>query len=128
MTDRSSHPPATTPEDLGRLFVERASAGDVEGVLALYEDGATLALRDGHLATGSDAIRTAYTELFAVRRAFTATGQWPALVFGEIALTSSTTPGGSTAEVARRQPDGSWLWILDRPTVTGRPAEAEPGR
>ena len=26
------------PEDLDRLFLERANAGDVDGVVALYED------------------------------------------------------------------------------------------
>ena len=35
--------PAAQPEDLGTLFLERANAGDVEGLVALYEPGAVLA-------------------------------------------------------------------------------------
>jgi hypothetical protein len=45
--------------------------------------------------------------------------QHPALRLGELALTSTRLPGGgATAEVARRQPDGTWRWVLDRPNVT----------
>jgi hypothetical protein len=37
--------------------------------------------------------------------------QQPALIFGDLALTSTRLPDGSvTAEVARRQDDGNWLW------------------
>jgi len=32
--------PVNDPEDLHRLFAERANAGDLQGLLALYEDGA----------------------------------------------------------------------------------------
>jgi hypothetical protein len=24
---------------------------------------------------------------------------------------------GATAEVARRQPDGTWLWVIDQPRI-----------
>jgi hypothetical protein len=27
--------------------------------------------------------------------------------------------GGATAEVACRQPDGTWLWMIDQPNVLG---------
>jgi hypothetical protein len=43
----------------------------------------------------------------------------PALRFGDLALTSTRFAGGATAEVARRQPDGSWLWVIDQPRVVG---------
>jgi hypothetical protein len=33
-------------------------------------------------------------------------------------LTSTRLPDGNvTAEVARQQPDGTWLWIIDRYTI-----------
>ena len=109
---------ATTPEDLARLFVARARAGDVEGVVALYEPDAVLALRDGSTAVGTEAIRAAYTRLLAVRSEFSIVEQRSALIADDLALTSSRTPDTTTAEVARRQPDGTWRWILDRPDVT----------
>ena len=37
------------PEDLARLFLDRANAGDVDGGVALYEAGAVLAFRRGRL-------------------------------------------------------------------------------
>ena len=41
------------------------------------------------------------------------------LINGEFALTSTRFSGGATAEVARRQTDGSWLWIIDKPNILG---------
>jgi hypothetical protein len=41
--------------------------------------------------------------------------QRPALISGNLALTSTRSLDGSvTAEVARRQEDGTWLWVLDK--------------
>lgn len=117
MVGQGQHEKAGHPEDLGRFFVARANAGDVEGQVALYEPGAVLALPGGETAVGSEAIRDAYRRLLAVDRTYTAESQPPALVNGDLALTSTRIPGGATAEVARRQPDGSWLWMIDRPNV-----------
>ena len=50
---------ARNPEDLARIFMVRANAGDVEGLASLYEPGAVLACPDGQLAVGIDAIRLA---------------------------------------------------------------------
>src|SRR5687767_510803 len=38
---------ARTPEDIDRLFAERMAAGDVDGVVALYEPGGGLVSFDG---------------------------------------------------------------------------------
>jgi DNA-binding FadR family transcriptional regulator len=38
---------------------------------------------------------------------------------GDIAVTSTTRAGNATVEVARRQPDGTWLWMIDQPNVLG---------
>jgi ketosteroid isomerase-like protein len=107
---------AAAPEDLGRLFLQRARAGDVAGVVALYEPGAVLATADGELAVGTDAIHAVYQALLASRPQFTGEVQ-PALRSGDVALTSTRFRGGATAEIARRQPDGSWLWAADQPRV-----------
>jgi hypothetical protein len=44
----------------------------------------------------------------------------PALVSGDIALTATVAKdgAGARAQVARRQPDGSWLRLLDQPEFT----------
>jgi ketosteroid isomerase-like protein len=109
---------AAVPEDLGRMFIERANAVDVDGLVALYEREAVLATPSGQIAIGADAIREVYEKLLATRPKFTSEGQQPALINGDIALTSTLlTGGGATAEIARRQPDGEWLWAVDQPRI-----------
>ena len=63
VTANAEPEPAAQPEDLGRYFLERANAGDVEGLVALYEPGAVLAFPSGRLAIGRDEIRQVYAEL-----------------------------------------------------------------
>jgi uncharacterized protein (TIGR02246 family) len=110
---------AQRPEDLSRFFVERANAGDLDGLMALYEPEAVMAVPGGQLAEGADAIRAALARFLAGKP--TLSGQYqPALQFGDdLALTSTKTGGDATAEVARRQPDGTWLWVIDKPRVLG---------
>jgi ketosteroid isomerase-like protein len=109
---------AAQPEDLSRLVVERLNAGDVEGLVALYEPDAVLALPNGQVATGSREIRQAYEHLVADRPTFAPGQQQPTLRNGDLALTSvRLVDGGVTVEVARRQPDGTWLWVIDHPSL-----------
>jgi ketosteroid isomerase-like protein len=109
---------ATRPEELSRLIAERLNAGDVEGLVALYEPDAVLALPDGQLATGAEQIRKAYQRLVADKPIFAPGTQRPTLRCADLALTSSRLANGViTAEVARRQSDGTWLWVLDKPDV-----------
>jgi ketosteroid isomerase-like protein len=109
---------ATRPEDLSRLILDRLNAADVDGLVALYEPGAVLALPDGQVAAGSDEIRRAYGNLVAGRPTFEPGTPRPTLLSGDLALTSSRlTTGAVTVEVARRQPDGTWLWVIDQPNV-----------
>ena len=70
---------AMRPEDLARFFVARANAGDVDGLVALYERDAVLALPDGRRAEGRVAIRAFYQRLLADRPTFAAGDQQPAL-------------------------------------------------
>ena len=109
--------PATEPNELGKYFIERANAGDVDGLVALYEPDAVLAFPPGSVATGHAEIRKVYEEFVAAAPVLSPGRQHPALVSGDLALTASTlTNGDVTIEIARRQSDGSWLWALDQPT------------
>ncbi len=116
LTSNATHEPATRPEDLGRFFIERANAGDVEGLVALYEPDAVLAFPPGQLTTGTQAIRKVYEQLLATNPSFQGTPQ-PAIVNGDLALTSTRIPSGATVEIARRQPDGTWRWLVDQPRI-----------
>ena len=109
---------ATEPNDLGRYFIERGNAGDVDGLVALYEPDAVLAFPPGSLATGHDEIRKVYEQFVAAAPVLAPGRQHPALVAGDLALTATTlTNGDVTVEVARRQPDGTWLWAVDQPAL-----------
>ncbi len=119
MNNRESRDLVYDPQDLARLLVARANAGDVEGMVALYEPDAVLAIGSGRVASGRDAIRRFYTEFLATGIRFNAGNQRLALVSGDLALTSTVLLNGVvTAEVARKQPDGTWLWVIDQPSIS----------
>ncbi|MFJ4634620.1 YybH family protein [Streptomyces hygroscopicus] len=119
---------ATTPEDLARLFVERANAGDAEGLAELYEPDAVLAYPPGSVTVGREAIRAVCERMLAhAPRPFQVEEALPTVRHGDLALTS-TRPAdhtGGRVQVARRQPDGTWLRIMDRPEV--RPGAGAEG-
>lgn len=114
---------ARRPEDITRLFVERSNAGDAAGVAALYEENAVVAYPPGRTTVGREAIRALWEQVLAARPRFRPEEPLPTLLSGDLALTS-TPPrdgAGARAQVVRRQPDGSWLRVLDQPEFL-RPA------
>ena len=108
---------ARTPEDLTRLYVERANAGDAEGMAALYEPDAVVAYPTGELTVGREALQAVFAELVKQMPSRPPEAPLTTLIANDLALTSTPAAGGGgvRAQVARRQPDGSWLRILDRP-------------
>ena len=115
MPDASSRDPARDPQDLERLLVTRQHAGDVEGMVDLYEPQAVVDCGEGRVLRGTDAIREYFAGVVAMGRKFAVGEQSPAVISGDLALTSTRLPDGSvTAEVARRQADGTWLWVIDK--------------
>jgi len=114
MADRET---AKTPEDITRLFVERSNAGDADGVAALYEPDAVMAFPPGQFTVGRDAIREFWASVLAESPHFELERPLPTLISGDLALTSTPPKddAGARAQVVRRQPDGSWLRLLDRP-------------
>ena len=116
MDGRTDHGKARQSDDLFRLFLERARQGDVEGVVALYEQTAVLASGGAGQLVGHDALRHFYQQLLANPPNSIGEVQ-PPLQRGDWALTSTRFAGGATAEVAHRQPDGTWLWVIDQPNV-----------
>ena len=108
---------ALRPEDLTRLFVERANAGDAAGIAAIYEEGAVMAYPPGSQTVGRDAIRALWEKVLQHAPHFEPEASLPTLISGDIALTATAPKdgAGARAQVARRQPDGSWLRLLDQP-------------
>jgi ketosteroid isomerase-like protein len=115
----SDNEKALEPEDLTRLFVERANDGDAAGIAALYEEHAVMAYPPGSQTVGRDAIRALWEKVLAKAPPFEQEQPLPTLISGDIALTSTPAKdgAGARAQVARRQPDGTWLRLLDQPEL-----------
>jgi enoyl-CoA hydratase len=118
---------ARRPEDLSRLFAEHASRGDLERLMELYEPEARFLGPSGE-ADGEKAIRDRLSTLLALEPHMTSTDVRVVNV-GDIALLSSRwsmTYGqgghqgagieGASTEVARRQADGTWRYVIDDPS------------
>jgi uncharacterized protein (TIGR02246 family) len=105
---------------------------DLDRVLALYAPDATLARQDGSFLTGLDAIRDELNAFFSIPGGELSMSTRFVMEAGDLALMSSEwtlTVGDESAtsvssEVAQRQPDGGWLWILDHPFTVMEMANA----
>jgi hypothetical protein len=123
MTDEPDREPARDPQDLERLLISRQWVGDIDGMAALFESHAVVDSGEGQLTLGRKAIRALFADITATGRKFAA-GQTPAVFSGDLALTTRLPDGTVTAEVARRQGDGTSLWVIDRFSVAQRRPDA----
>jgi len=115
MSEGARREPARDPQDLERLLISRQWEGDAEGMAALYEPDAVVDCGGGQLRRGKPAICAFFADAVAAGKKYERGEQRPAIVNGGLALTSTRLPDGSvTAEVARRQGDGTWLWVIDK--------------
>ena len=117
MTDTDEK--AMRPEDITRLFVERSNAGDADGIAALYEEDAVMAYPPGGETVGRAAIRALWETGARRPPAFRAGGSaaHPGQRRPRAHLDRRRDGTGVRVQVARRQPDGSWLRVLDRPEL-----------
>jgi uncharacterized protein (TIGR02246 family) len=121
--------PARKPEECDILIVEAIKRKDLEAAVALYEPNATFVLDSGEVITGRAAIREALkawiglddvrftTEIKAIQSAdgnlAMSRGTWSATTKGPDGKPVTLT--GKNVEVVRRQPDGTWLFVIDNP-------------
>jgi uncharacterized protein (TIGR02246 family) len=108
---------ASKPEDITRLFVERANARDAAGLAELYEPDAVLAFPPGRQTVGRDAIRAVYEQMVKQAPRFEPEPPLQSITAGDLSLTSTRRKDGKgiRIQVARRQDDGSWLRVIDVP-------------
>ncbi len=114
--------PANKPKEIHPLFLDAFNRGDLEALVALYEPGAVL-VTGGGTVVGHEAIREAYWRMLAggasmelETRAAIESREGLAVLHASWTYHSAgtVTPGLST-EVVRRQPDGTWLFVIDEP-------------
>jgi uncharacterized protein (TIGR02246 family) len=107
------------------LFEEAFNAGDLDALMELYEPDAALIAQPGSVAYGSEQARTALQGFLALKGRITLDTKLVVTV-GDLAYLSNrwsltgTDPdgnpvvlGATTAEVARRQGDGGWRYVID---------------
>jgi uncharacterized protein (TIGR02246 family) len=119
---------ATTPDEVIRLFAAALHDGRVDDALSLYESDAVFVPQpDAPPIRGRDAIRAALAGFAALRPTMTADIR-KMVTAGEIATVLNawrlhgTTPAGepvamtgTSADVMRRRPDGTWGILIDDP-------------
>lgn len=84
-------------------------------MVALYDPEAIVSDDKGEIVIGKNQIRDFFVRLLATHPKYGPSVQAEALCSRDLALTSSRTSNGDvTAEIAMRQPDGSWFWVVDQ--------------
>ena len=119
--------PAYNPAEIHTLFRHAFNLGDVEALIALYEPDAVLVV-DGKAVTGRERIRKALESFVARRgrmtletRAVVEAPQGLAVLYGGWVidppggLGAGIATRGLSTEVVRKQPDGTWLFVIDNP-------------
>jgi ketosteroid isomerase-like protein len=119
-----------TPERVLETIVTGINSGDLESLMPLYESEAAFATEPGSLAHGAPGVREALTGFISmngtldleVTRVLEVDDL--ALVIGEWTF-AGTGPDGQpvqlaarNADVLRRQPNGTWRFVIDNPWGT----------
>jgi uncharacterized protein (TIGR02246 family) len=117
--------PATTPEQIHRSFEDTFNAGDLDGLMELYESDAALIAHPGSVAHSPEQVRAALQGFLALKGRIRLETKLVVTV-GDLAYLSNTWSlsgtgpdgnpvvlGATTAEVARRQADGTWRYVID---------------
>jgi uncharacterized protein (TIGR02246 family) len=119
---------ARSPEGICELFREHMARGDIEGVLSLYDHEIAFVTESGDVRSGLDALRKELAPLAAGKPRFDFEVKQVARA-GDVALMHTwwmVSSGGQTArlqhaiEIARRQPNGTWRWVVGDPFTVGR--------
>lgn len=127
---RSAAPGAILVENVAesaKVFQDAVNAGDLDGLVSLYEPEAVFVPAPEQAAAGSASIREVWAGFLAMKGRFDLRVKSRQQV-GDIALETAewklegSDPDGNpvslaglSAVVLRRQADGSWLMVIDNP-------------
>lgn len=118
--------PAMSPEDICRLFQQFMAEGDIDSVVNVYDPEAVFLNQSGEVTKGRQGLRLELAPLAAMKARFDFDIK-QVIQTGNIALMHTewkvSVPQPMTVyaiEVARRQPDGTWCWLIGDPYTVGR--------
>jgi len=119
-----------TPEQVLESIVDGINAGNLDALMTLYEPKAAFATQPGHLSHGLPGVREALGGFIAMNGKLDLNVK-RVLEVGDLALVITTwsfngtgtdgqpvTLAAQSADVLRRQPDGSWRLVIDNPWGT----------
>ena len=119
-----------TPSEVHELFGRYFSAGAADLLMSLYEDDAVMISASGQQVSGKGAIREVIDGFLGMNGSFQmgtpkiVEARDLALLMSKWTLKATSPDGqpieiaGHTSDVVRRQPDGSWLFVIDNPFGT----------
>lgn len=123
---------ARSAEDCDRLLGELLAAGDLDGIVDLYEKGASFVTQDRQTLVGHDAIRTGFVAFAAAKPRLKENivrtlrnGDSLAVLYNDWTMSLTGPDGqaiemtGKAIEVVCRQSDGSWRFAIDDPFARG---------
>jgi ketosteroid isomerase-like protein len=116
--------PAKNPEDICRLFQQYMAEGDIDSVLSVYDPEAVFLNQSGEEKKG-DALRQELARSaeakakfdFNIKQIIQADNI--VLMHTEWQVSAPQPMSVYAIEVARRQPDGTWRWLIGDPFTVG---------
>jgi ketosteroid isomerase-like protein len=121
------------PHDMNDVFARAFNTRKIENLLALYEKDAMLLVdNSGDARVGHDAIGRELAKLMQAPGVMVSKNNF-CVVHGDLALLradfalrdgDTLIASGSTAELVRKQLDGSWLYVIDHAAGASLPPVA----
>ncbi len=122
--------PATSPEQICHLFKQHMAEGDIEALLSIYDPEAVFLNQSGQVKQGRQGLKGELAP-FASAKAISDFSIKQIIQSGDIALMHTQWTVSSpqvmsvyAIEVVRRQPDGTWCWLIGDPFTVGRQTAA----
>lgn len=119
--------PASSPQEVAKLIAQGLSNGDLDGIMAMYEPNACLVPQPGQVLQGAAAVREGIAGFLAMKPTMNVESETVvqaddvAIVYTKWSLAGTGPEGtavnmsGQATDVMRRQPDGTWLCVIDNP-------------